>query len=311
MRISVPVDAAATEASAENGALFFGFSIGTLECVALRDGYVESPTRAAAPEVAPEELMNFLAAEGEDAKMRRTPISCLFVRDGTGSDMLVDAGIGTLPGIGGVPIASAGRLTQALAAAGIDPAAIRTILVSHIHPDHIGGLFDEADRPLFPAARYHVSREEVDFWGAPEPDLGGTTMPPPMRVDTVRAAKRFLSLASDRMVVFAAGEDAIGGVKTILLDGHTPGQVGFLFDGGRDDKLFYTADAAGHQAISVKRPHWRFSFDTDAKLAIATRNRLIELVLETGWSMFTPHFPWPPVGKLARRDGEARWQQTV
>ncbi len=288
------------------GPLFHPFRLGTLDCIALRDGYVEVPVRPSAPDVAEDELKAFLASQGEDTERRRTPTSCLYVRSPTAGAMLVDAGIGRLPGPAGLPIPTAGRHAEAVAAAGIDRREVETVLLSHLHPDHVGGLFDEADQPTFPRARYHVSREEIAFWSQPAPDLGGTTMPPPMQADTVRVAKRFLSLAGGRVVPFASGEPVAEGVLSLPLEGHTPGQVGFLFDGG-GETLLYTADAAGNRSISLQRPDWRFSFDTDGAAAIATRKRLIELAVDRGWTLFTPHFPWPPIGRMVREDGRTAW----
>ena len=102
------------------------------------------------------------------------------------------------------------------------------------------------------------------------------------------------------------GEPALDGVETLPLPGHTAGQVGFLFDGG-SAKLLYTADAAGHPQISLQRPEWRFAFDADPALAIATRKKLVEHLIDTGFYNFTPHFPWPSIGHVERRDGKAIW----
>ena len=286
--------------------VFHAFRIGTLDCTALSDGYVQAPFRGLAPQVPEEELRRFLVSQGDETDGRRTPISCLFVRPRQGPGLLVDAGIGRLRGPAGLPILTAGRLAASLAASGVDPGSVETVLVSHLHPDHVGGLFDEEDRPVFPRARYHVSQEEIAFWSQPDPDLSGTLMPPAMQQDAIRDAKRVLALAGGRIAPFPAGAQVMAGVTSLRLEGHTAGQVGFIFDGGAES-LLYTADAAPHRSISFLQPDWRFSFDADPAAAIATRKRLVELVLEKDWTLFTPHFPWPSVGKLMRRDGDLRW----
>ncbi len=291
-------------------ALALDFQLGALHFTALSDGCFVAPSKLLAPEVAPDEVIALYDSRG--ARHEPTfanPINCLLVRDfGDYGNVLVDSGFGTLPGPAGKPIPTAGQLPKAMAEAGVAPGDVHTVLVSHIHPDHIGGLFRDDDTPLLPDATYYVSQEEVDFWGGSDPDLGGTLMPPPMRAETVHSAQNFIRRAGDRLRTFAAGTLAIDGVETILLAGHTPGQVGFLFQSA-GDALLYTADAAGHHHISLQRPDWRFSFDTNSPLAITTRKALIELLLEKGWYNFTPHFPWPGFGRLARAGDHVIWRQ--
>ncbi|WP_174296681.1 MBL fold metallo-hydrolase [Sphingomonas bacterium] len=109
----------------------------------------------------PDELKLFLVANGQDPDVLMNPISCLCVTLADGRRMIVDSGIGGVAGPDGSPIPSAGRFADAVRRAGIDPATIDTVFVSHIHPDHIGGLFDDDDQPLFPNADIHVTRQEV------------------------------------------------------------------------------------------------------------------------------------------------------
>jgi glyoxylase-like metal-dependent hydrolase (beta-lactamase superfamily II) len=286
--------------------MFHMFSLGSLPCISLSDGYIPSTTKLTAPEISEEELSEFLIERGEHPTDKRTPISCLLVDLPDAGRTIVDAGIGALPGPGGKPFASAGKLRASLQAANIEPSTVINVLVSHIHPDHIGGLFDHNDVALFPNATYFVPQGEVDFWGHRSPDLSGSLLPPPMKIEVVAAAKRFLDLAKLQMKIFRAGEEPLRGVKTILLDGHTPGQVGFLFESD-GEAMLYSADAAGHHLISLERPHWRFSYDSDAPRAIETRRSLVEKLIETGWYNFTPHFPWPSFGQITRKDGLPVW----
>ena len=127
-----------------------------------------------------------------------------------------------------------------------------------------------------------------------------------MRAGVIATARRFLARAGDRIRLFDAGDEPVADVRSFPLPGHTPGQVGFLFDGG-DEQLFYTADAVGHPLVSLQRPGWRFAFDENAAVAVATRENLVERLVDAGWYSFTPHFPWPSYGRVGRSGDEVVW----
>ena len=153
---------------------------------------------------------------------------------------------------GETPAATIGFQSASLRAARIAPAEITDILLSHLHPDHIGGLFEERGTPIFPNARYHACRDEAAFWRNPKTDLGGTGMPPERRTSIIAGARRFLTLAGDRIRLFPARGEPIPGIAGIQLPGHTEGQMGYIFhsDG---ERLVYAGETPG------LRPHLRES----------------------------------------------------
>ena len=128
-----------------------------------------------------------------------------------------------------------------------------------------------------------------------------------MRGQIIAAARRFLAQVGDRLRMFDAGSSPLPGVRSVALPGHTPGQVGYLFD-GQAEQLLYTADCMGHPHISLQRPDWRFAFDTDPDLAVASRKQLARQLLDTGWYNFAPHFPWPSFGHIDDADGTPVWK---
>lgn len=275
----------------------FAFKIGDIECVSLSDGHFRGPVTGLASEVPEEDVKAFMASNGASTEFAITPLSCLFLRL-SGHNVLVDTGIGDA-----VPAPTAGKLQDAFRDAGIDPSEVDIVLISHLHEDHVGGAFLRDGTPLFPNAAFYVSEEELAYWLDRETDLAGTLMPPAMRVGVLRNARHFILHATGRLYTFSAGEEAIPGVKTLLLPGHTPGQVGFIFQSG-EETLLYTADTGGNSLVSLQRPDWRFRNDSDWQKAAETRKALWPQVANEGWHVFAPHFPWPSVGGLSDESGK-------
>ena len=285
----------------------YPFRVGGLQLVALSDGFIPTQdVRFMAPEVEPEELVGHLQRRGLSTKRLYTQVSCLLIGDLSSETVLIDGGIGRLPGAAGVPVATAGRLADNVRAAGVAADEIDVVLVSHLDPDHVGGLFDGDGRPTYPRARYLVAEDEARFWSQDAPDLSGQLGPPLVREHRARFAKDFLAYAGDRLETFAAGDAVLDGVVSVPVAGHTPHQVGFLLQ-SEDDELLYTADAFGNPLVSIERPHWRFTLDIDSPTAIATRRRLIAELQQTRRRFFTPHFPWPSLGRIGTLDGHPLW----
>ena len=278
--------AAATDPAAapEAQPRFERFHVGGIECLALSDGGL--------PRVVP---------PGSGAATL-LPLSCLAVRLPGSGLVLIDTGFGA-----GTMVRSVGHLPESLAAAGIAPGDVDVVLISHMHPDHIGGMYKPDGSQTYPNATYHVGAEELAYWSQDPLDLSHLTAPPHIRKGMEMAARRMLAAGGDSLRSFRAGEEALPGLGTLPLFGHAPGQVGFIVSSGAD-RLLFTADAIAFPVVSIETPDVHNPMDMDPDRSVRTRHELIALLSEPGWQAFAPHFPWPSRGRVRREAGKAVWE---
>ncbi|TWT18448.1 MBL fold metallo-hydrolase [Luteimonas wenzhouensis] len=206
--------------------------------------------------------------------------------------LLVEAGERVIlfdTGAGQAEWADGGRLPRSLQAAGVEPAQVTDVFISHLHGDHVGGLVDGDGRPAFANARVRMSEPE---WAALQADEGQAAL---------------AQAIAPQVETFAPGaQDIVPGVSAVAVDGHTPGHSGYLVADG-DARLLYIGDSAHHHVISVQRPRWTIQFDRDPVLAEDSREALLARLADESLMVSSPHFPFPGVGRIERRGDSFAW----
>lgn len=272
---------------------FYRYTIGSIEVTALYDGIWRKPHDPAFIKNASiEDTKAALAAADQTTDYMPIPLTVQILNFGD-HYVMIDAGSGAQwqP--------TAGYMTQNMKAAGIDPAKIRQILVSHFHPDHIYGLMDrDTNAPIYPDAELVVSAAEYDWWTAPD---RVDKLPPDRKALGTRIAKVFPTWKNWR---FIEGEPEVApGIRVVSTPGHTPGHSAFHLSSGKD-QLMFSNDVAYVPALLAPHPEWQGAYDQDGPTAVVTRRRLIDRVIAENMPVAGAHFPFPGAGTFAR-DGNA------
>lgn len=215
--------------------------------------------------------------------------------------ILIDSGAGDEFG------SQCGRLYGNLKYVGINPDSITDIVLTHAHPDHIGGLTDREGHIRYPNADIHISKEEYDFWMSESPDFSKSTMTDKEHIKMlVDVAKRNLQHSAPKIHSFMAGETLLECLQTIPAPGHTPGHIALRIFSG-DDELYHIADVVHSEIISFEHPEWIYNSDTDHSLGIETRKRMLKQLAGSKALFFAYHLPWPGLGHVKYEGNHYKW----
>ena len=234
--------------------------IGDFQVTALSDGNISaSLDLLSGIERADADNIQCSAGIGEPGDIN---INCYLIRS-PGRIILVDAGAGPLNN-------RAGQLNAKLSAAGVSPNDVDTVLLTHCHPDHIGGLLDSERQPVFKHAEIYLHPVEEQYWQDDEK----------LKIAGDRGQRNFWLVrktleAYDQKVHFFNGDKIAGGILPVWLPGHTPGHTGFRIDA--DDKcLLIWGDIVHYPHIQSAHPAVSVLFDTDPAQAEETRKKMME-----------------------------------
>jgi len=206
--------------------------------------------------------------------------------------VLIDSGTGGHPIYG----EGNGRLLTSMAAAGLDPKAVKTILISHFHGDHIYGLMNnETNAQLFPDAEIVVPAAELNFWtrpGVESIDLGPTRKGLARRIQTTLATWK-------NVRPFEGEPELLPGVHAVQVPGHSPGMVAHLVASGRDQFLI-SADVVNFSPHMATNPEWQLVIDQDPQMAVETRKKIFARAVADKLIVSGTHWLMPNAGKFAK-----------
>ena len=272
-------------------------TIGNLQVTALFDGTVALP-RAQLKGIAADALAQLLDRRHvpETAKGMQTAVNAYVVRQGEHLT-LVDAGTAQCFGPG------LGEVLVNLRAAGYDPAQIDDVLLTHAHPDHMCGVLDGNGAIAFPNASVWLSQADADYWLDPASEA---TAPQPLVFAFALARNAVARYAGAGRLRRLKPADALpAGVRAVASQGHTPGHVSYLFDGGQGAQLLVWGDVVHYHAVQFARPDASFEADSDPVAAIASRRSLMAQAADQDWWVAGAHLPFSGLGHVRREDSAA------
>jgi glyoxylase-like metal-dependent hydrolase (beta-lactamase superfamily II) len=271
--------------------------LGTGRLTTLSDGHLELPGNFILGDMPQAELLEIMERYGlGDQRQTITPeCNLALYRDGTHT-VLFDAGSGPdfMP--------SAGKILEALDSAGLAPEDITHVVFTHAHPDHLWGVLDDFDEPLFANATHMMGRAEHEYWLDPATfDSIGVA-----RQSFVAGAQRRLE-ALPEIDLFEPETEILPGILSVATPGHTPGHMAFHVQAGSSG-VMVLGDAIGNHHVGFERPGWASGSDQNPEEAASTRLALLDRITAEGLMIAGFHLPEGGIGRAERQgDGQYRF----
>jgi glyoxylase-like metal-dependent hydrolase (beta-lactamase superfamily II) len=212
--------------------------------------------------------------------------------------VLVDAGAAQCFG------PTLGNVLANLKAAGYQPEDVDSVLLTHMHPDHICGLRSAEGKAVFSNATVWAAQADADFWlseantaAAPEEAKGLYRMAQES-IEPYKQAGKFRT--------FKAGDSLLPGISVLPTPGHTPGHSSYLVS-AQGQNLLLWGDIVHSHAVQFKHPEVSIEFDNDQTQAIKTRKQVLAEVASKGWWIAGAHLPFPGIGHIGKDANAYTW----
>lgn len=254
------------------------------------------------------EMVSVSDGQGDMNPTEAFPASDMEIWRSEYSDLLDDAGL-IHPRFGSFVVSSGGKLVlvdtglggpdatllSELESAGVDREGIDLVVLTHIHPDHVGWNLSDGS-PTFPNARYLVTRTDWDHWTQPE-----------VRAQAPHVDEQMLPLENLNVLDLIEGEYSVTDeLTTLLTPGHTPGHISIVVASG-GESAFILGDVA-HSPAQAQYTDWSPVFDTDPDLARETRHAILDRLEGEGTVVASGHFPDSGYGRFVRSGDRRVWQ---
>lgn len=273
---------------------FHRFMLGNFEVTMLSDGTVDLPVdqllRESQEKTQAALRKSFLKAPLE------TSVNAFLINTGERL-VLVDAGAGSLFG------PTLGKLAANLKAAGYKPEDVDDVLVTHMHPDHVGGL--SANGVVqFPNATVHAAKQEADFWLSPKNLDSAPQDAKGFFLGATASVSPYVQ--TQKLASFEGNVEVVPGIKSYASAGHTVGHTSYVVR-SQGQELLLVGDLIHVPAVQLAHPDITIAFDTDAKGAAASRSKVFTDAAKSGVLVGASHIPFPGVGHLTRTGHSYQW----
>ncbi len=273
----------------------FGATIGAYRVTALLDGILPMNT-AWFPGGSADAFQAALAKSGITGDALPAPINA-FLLQSDSATILVDAGLGALDMMG----PGFGQISAGLTALGLAPSDIDTLVMTHAHPDHIGGMIG-ANGAAFPNAELVVTAAEHAFWT----DSSIMAQAPDEMKGGFQLAQAVFGAYAGRMKLVEHGAEIAPGVTLEIVPGHTMGHAVLHIDGG-DSQLLMVTDAVHSIDLQTALPEQGTMFDTDPVLAAQSRVRLFDRAAADNLLIAGCHVHFPSFGRIVNAGDAYRY----
>jgi glyoxylase-like metal-dependent hydrolase (beta-lactamase superfamily II) len=283
----------------------YHFSVGSIKCLAISDGSMTySPPTFPPPAI-------FLFANADKEKLPRTlrdhginmaewtewtsSYTCLLLDTGK-YRVLVDTGAG---GLGN----NTGQLLPNLKLEGVSPEDIDIVILTHAHPDHIGGNINSEGKPVFSRAKWIIWKDEWLYWTTKQAESQQVN---PSQEILVNIARANLLPLQGRIDLVDKESEIVPGIHSLGAPGHTPGLMA-LSIAHEGDRLLCISDAVIHP-VHLAEPEWFGATDVFPDQVRTTRSKLLNTAALENSLVMAFHFPFPGLGHIIPKDRYWQWQ---